>query len=247
MNHLKFWGLVALFAFVGCKDQSIIPDQIVGVRYANYTQWIYKEPGSKKKEDQVALVYGLEEVTAIDTKEISIQEGKEEKKEVYLKLKTVDNKEGYAVASGFAEAVYFILDGNLDAFVKPTLTSSTKGKVSRGSYCLLKETIGEFSKVDCKETVLQAGTNKLNDIYNVWVSNKETSLSNDPLLGETVKIMRQSSSDLLKIASQPGATENAKLIENNLKELDKAIEKNDAFIEDATQLKAQFSNIGLGE
>lgn len=247
MNSLKLWGVIAFIAFIGCKEKVEVPDQIVGVRYANYTQWIYKEPGSKKKEDQVALVYGFEEVTAIESKEISTPDGKNEKKDVYLKLKTVDQKEGYAAASGFAEAVYFILDDNLDAFVKPTLTSGTKGKISRASYCLLKETIGEFSKVDCKETVLQEGSSKLNDIYNAWIMNKETSLSNDPLLGETVKILRQASSDLLKISQQPDSADNVKIIENNLKELDKAIEKDDAFHDIASQLKSKFSNYNLGE
>ncbi len=247
MKQFKLIGVMLILGILGCKDKTVVPDQVLGVRYANYDQWIYKEPGSKKKEDQVALVYGFEEVTALESKEISIKEGKEEKKEIYVKLKTVDNKEGYALASNFSEAIFFIVDGNTDAFLKPTLTSGTRGKVSRASYCLLKETIGTFSKVDCKESVLQPNAPKLNDYYNVWIEKKETNVSNDPLLGETTKILRRASSDILKIRTMGQVDESTKLVETNTKELQKALEKNDIFVEDVNSLIQQYSTLFASE
>lgn len=247
MKQIKLLGILLILANLGCKDKAVVPDQILGVRYANYTQWIYKEPGSKKKEDQVALVYGFEEVTALETKEISTNDGKEDKKETFVKLKTVDNKEGYALASNFSEAIYFILDGNTDAFNKPTLTSGTKGKISRASYCLLKETIGTFSKVDCKETILQPNATKLNDYYNVWIEKKDNNLSSDPLLGETSRILRQASSDIIKIRTLGEVDESNKLVELNSKELQKALEKNDLFVDDVNQLIQQYSTLFASE
>ncbi len=77
-------ALLVILTFASCKDKGILPNQTLGLRYSNYTQWIYKEAGSKKKEDQVTLVYGFEEVTALESKEVEVGEGKEKKKEVFF-------------------------------------------------------------------------------------------------------------------------------------------------------------------
>jgi lipoprotein LenA len=241
MKNISRFLVLALFTIVACKDKGSLPEQTLGVRYSNYTQWIYKEAGSKSKDDQVALVYGFEEVTAIDSKEVESGEGKDKKKEIYLKLRTVDNKEGYATASSFSEAIYFVLDNSLDAYLKPTLTSGTKGKLSRASYCLLKEIIGEFAKVDCKESILPPDTSKLNDYYNVWIEYNSPNLSKDPTLGETVKTLRQASTDFAKINPNLPSNELDSLHKSNIKELEKVLEKNDAFTEEVRMLLEKFN------
>ncbi|MCZ8341547.1 MAG: lipoprotein LenA [Leptospira sp.] len=234
-------AFLLVFAFFSCKDKGILPNQTLGLRYSNYTQWIYKEAGSKKKEDQVTLVYGFEEVTALENKEIEVGEGKDKKKETFLLLRTVDNKEGYASTSGFSEAIYFVTENGLDAYLKPTLTSGTKGKLSRGTYCLLQEIIGEFAKVDCKETMLPADGSKLNDFYNVWIEYNSPSLSKDPTLGETVKTLRQASLDFVKINPNLPANELNNLHKSNIKELEKVLEKNDVYAEEVRILLEKFN------
>lgn len=229
--------IVSLFGFLSmsCKQKEPLPEQIQGNRFATYNQWIYSKPNSTKKEDQVALVYIFEEVTALGTEEVEVTEKSEKKKVEYLKLRTVDQKEGYAPSAGFAEAVIFITQDGVDAFIKPTLTSGTRGKLTRGTYCLVKETIGEFSRVDCKESILQEGKVKLDDYWNVWITTVPESISKDPLLGETVKLMRQASLDIIKFNSA-SEEEGAKLRDTIQSAINKAMEKNDIFIEDLQEL-----------
>jgi lipoprotein LenA len=230
---IGYFAVISLLGFlsVNCKAKEPLPEQIQGKRFASYNQWIYSKPDTTKKEDQVALIYIFEEVTALGTEEVEVTEKSEKKKVEYLKLKTVDQKEGYAQSSGFAEAVLFITQDGVDAFVKPTLTSGTKGKLTRGTYCLVKETMGEFSRVDCKESILQEGKFKLDDYWNVWITDSPESISRDPLLGETIKLMRQASLDLVKFNSA-SMEEGDKLRESIQAALNKAMEKNDIFIED---------------
>lgn len=203
MNQFKYLlpFSILFLGMIACKDKADLPEQIQGTRYAAFNQWIYAEPNSKKKEDQVALIYTFEEVTALESKEVEITEGNTKKKVEFLKLETVDKKIGYAPSSGFAEAVVFITADGLDAFLKPTLTAGTKGKISRGSYCLVKETIGEFSRVDCRASVLEDGKSKLEEYWNVWISLSPEFMSRDPLLGETVKLLRQASTDIISLKS----------------------------------------------
>ncbi|WCL49028.1 lipoprotein LenA [Leptospira sp. GIMC2001] len=238
MNKIVITSLM-LALLVICKPSESLPEQIQGVRYASYTQWIYKTPGTTKKEDQVALVYGFEEVTALGAETIEVEEGKTKKSVDYLKVKTVDQKEGYAAASGFAEGIFFVSAPGLDAFLKPTFTAGTKGKVSRGSYCLMKETIGEFSKVDCKETILQPDSLKLEDLYNVWITASPEYVNNDPLLGETTKLLRQASTDYIKL-KDIAPEEAEKLKKSILASLEKAEEKEDLFFDDVRALKQRF-------
>jgi lipoprotein LenA len=234
-KHFFLFLSILGFVFLSCKSKEPLPDQIKGTRFSSFNQWIYSKPNTIKKEDQVALVYGFEEVTALGSEEIEITDKSEKKKVEYLKIRTVDQKEGYAPSSGFVEAIVFIIQDGLDAFIKPTYTAGTKGKLSRGTYCLLKETIGEFSRVDCKEAILPEGKVKLEDYWNVWIAVQTDSTSKDPLLGETIKLMRQASLDMIKLTSASNEDGN-KLRISIQDNLNKALEKEDLFLEDIRNL-----------
>ncbi|RHX87764.1 lipoprotein LenA [Leptospira stimsonii] len=230
-----------LSAFTDCKkeEKKDVP-QILGTRFANYDQWIYKTPGSDKKEDQVSLVYGMEEVTGLETVEVQIPT-KDKKGTIpteYLKVRTVENKEGFAPLKNFSENVYFVLNATDDAFVKPTITANTKGKLKRGMYCLEQEVIGEFSKVTCYDSILEG--DKLVNYYDVWIKTISPNLSKDALLGETIKLLKKASQDLAK-SNTATEEEKSKLLTSATEALKKALAKQDEFSTDINNLATKFS------
>ncbi|AOP32413.1 lipoprotein LenA [Leptospira tipperaryensis] len=231
----------ALLVSNACKkeEKKDVP-QILGTRFANYDQWIYKIPGSDKKEDQVSLVYGMEEVTGLET--VDVQVPTKDKKGMvsatFLKVRTVENKEGYAPVKNFSENVYFVLNASEDAFVKPTITANTKGKLKRGMYCLEQEVIGEFSKVTCYDSILEE--EKLTNYYDVWIKTASPHLSKDALLGETIKLLKKASQELAKYNSAT-EEEKTKILSSATEALKKAASKQDEFSTDITNLASKFN------
>ncbi|MDV6234022.1 lipoprotein LenA [Leptospira ellisii] len=239
MKHVKLFLIlfIALMISIACKKEEKKEVQILGTRFANFDQWIYKNPGSDKKEDQVSLVYGMEEVTGIETVDTEIVSKKGNAVVTFIKVRTVENKEGYAPAKNFSENVYFVLNDSEDAFVKPTITANTKGKLKRGMYCLEQEVIGEFSKVTCYDSILTE--DKLTNYYDVWIKTASASLSKDALLGETVKLLKKSSQELAKF-NAAAEEEKAKILQNATESLKKAAAKQDEFIADINNLASKF-------
>ncbi|RHX94832.1 lipoprotein LenA [Leptospira yasudae] len=240
MKHIKLFLILsfALLIMIGCKKEEKKQEaQILGTRFANFDQWIYKVPGSDKKEDQVSLVYGMEEVTGLETVDAEVATKKGTSTVSFIKVKTVENKEGYAPAKNFSENVYFVLNDSDDAFVKPTITANTKGKLKRGMYCLEQEVIGEFSKVTCYDSILTE--DKLNNYYDVWIKTVSASLSKDALLGETVKLLKKSSQELSRYNSVSDEEKN-KIIQVATESLKKAASKQDEFNADINTLAAKF-------
>ncbi|ALO24389.1 MULTISPECIES: lipoprotein LenA [Leptospira] len=232
--------LILSFALlmIGCKKEEKKPEaQILGTRFANFDQWIYKVPGSEKKEDQVSLVYGMEEVTGLETVDMEVTTKKGNSTVTFIKVKTVENKEGYAPIKNFSENVYFVLNDSDDAFVKPTITANTKGKLKRGMYCLEQEVIREFSKVTCYDSILTE--DKLNNYYDVWIKTVSVSLSKDALLGETVKLLKKSSQELAKYNSASDEEKN-KILQVATESLKKAAAKQDEFTADVNALAGKF-------
>ncbi|MCG6166242.1 lipoprotein LenA [Leptospira sp. FAT2] len=240
MKQIKFFLLLsfALLIMIGCKKEEKKQEaQILGTRFANFDQWIYKVPGSDKKEDQVSLVYGMEEVTGLETVDAEVATKKGTSTVTFIKVKTVENKEGYAPVKNFSENVYFVLNDSDDAFVKPTITANTKGKLKRGMYCLEQEVIGEFSKVTCYDSILTE--DKLSNYYDVWIKTVSASLSKDALLGETVKLLKKSSQELSRYNSVSDEEKN-KIIQVATESLKKAALKQDEFNADVNTLAAKF-------
>ncbi|WP_061209417.1 lipoprotein LenA [Leptospira borgpetersenii] len=232
--------LILSFALlmIGCKKEEKKPEaQILGTRFANFDQWIYKVPGSEKKEDQVSLVYGMEEVTGLETVDMEVTTKKGNSTVTFIKVKTVENKEGYAPIKNFSENVYFVLNDSDDAFVKPTITANTKGKLKRGMYCFEQEVIREFSKVTCYDSILTE--DKLNNYYDVWIKTVSVSLSKDALLGETVKLLKKSSQELAKYNSASDEEKN-KILQVATESLKKAAAKQDEFTADVNALAGKF-------
>ncbi|TGL66150.1 lipoprotein LenA [Leptospira kmetyi] len=240
MKSIKLFLILSLviLMMVGCKKEEKKPEaQILGTRFANFDQWIYKVPGSEKKEDQVSLVYGMEEVTGLETVDAEVTTKKGTSTVTFIKVKTVENKEGYAPVKNFSENVYFVLNDSDDAFVKPTITANTKGKLKRGMYCLEQEVIGEFSKVTCYDSILTE--DKLNNYYDVWIKTVSASLSKDALLGETVKLLKKSSQELAKYNSASDEEKN-KILQVATESLKKAASKQDEFAADVNTLAGKF-------
>ncbi|EKR74908.1 lipoprotein LenA [Leptospira noguchii] len=243
MKHIKLFLILSflLLIMIGCKKEEKKQEaQILGNRYANFDQWIYKVPGSDKKEDQVSLVYGMEEVTGLENIDTEVTTKKGTSTVTYIKVKTVENKEGFAPAKNFSENVYFVLNDADDAFVKPTITANTKGKLKRGMYCLEQEVIQEFSKVTCYDSILTE--DKLNNYYDVWIKTISTSLSKDPLLGETVKLLKKSSQELARYNSVSDEEKN-KILQVATESLKKAAAKQDEFNTDINNLAGKFGII----
>ncbi|XDD50254.1 lipoprotein LenA [Leptospira sp. WS92.C1] len=243
MKYVKIFLILsfALLMINACKkEEKKEITQILGTRFANYDQWIYKNPGTDKKEDQVTLVYGMEEVTGLETVDVQVPT-KDKKGTIsvtFLKVRTVENKEGFAPVKNFSENVYFVLTESEDAFVKPTITANTKGKLKRGMYCLEQEIIGEFSKVTCYDSILV--DDKLTNYYDVWIKTASPHLSKDALLGETIKLLKKASQDLVKYNSA-AEEEKTKILTSATEALKKAASKQDEFLVDINNLASKYS------
>lgn len=210
--------LIILILFFGdCKEKKKEHDsQILGTRYSRSDQFIHARAGSLKKEDRVALVYALEEVT--------VQEKLEEGGKEYYKLTTVTGKQGYAPVGSFSEAVLFVVGDGIVAFRRPTLTAGTKGKLSPGAFCFIREIQGEWANADCMSAYLKDLT--LEDWPDVWLQYADEKFSKNPLLGETVLLMREALKIMGKADKNPADRER---FYNEAKEkLNKALEKQDA-------------------
>ena len=231
-----FLIILIIFVFSFCKPKSKNgEEQIIGLRYSKYKQNIYKEIGSTKKEDIVSFLYDFEEVNVIDK---VMKDDKE-----YFKLVTVDKKNGYGLASNFAETVFFITKSGLDAFNKPSLTSGTKGKIIAGAVCLQKEIQAEWSNVDC----LSANFNniKLEDWYNVWIQNTDEKISKDPLLGETSLLIREGIKLFIKSNLAKDEVQKLKLFEESKKSFSKAKDKVDIFSSAIDDLMLKFEMLDI--
>ncbi|MBP9885294.1 MAG: lipoprotein LenA [Leptospiraceae bacterium] len=209
--------LLTLPFLVQCKQKLTVPEvQILGTRYSKIDQHISSVIGSQKKEHRVSLVYALEEVNVLE--KIS-QDNKD-----YYKLSTVTGKEGYSLASNFAEGVLFVVKEGLSAFRKPTLTAGTKGKFDLGSICFVKEIQGEWANVDCLTATVRDG--QVEDWFDVWIQTTDDRLSKDPLLGQTALLLRDGYKLINKANKLSGSTRDKLLLDARDK-LMKANEKED--------------------
>ncbi|MFB5650378.1 lipoprotein LenA [Leptospira wolffii] len=231
---------ILLFGF--CKKQEEAPvAQIVGTKYSAWNQWIYKKPGTAEKTDQVSLVYGNEEVTGLELVNHESTDAKGNKTSAeYLKMKTVDGKEGFALAKNFFDDVIFIIAEGDSVYAKNSLTSPTKGKLEKGMSCFESEANGDFAKVRCSASILKGG--KLNSFYEVWIQTSSPNLSrisSNPLLADSIRNLKTASDKILEAEK---ATEPAK--QDELKKaaaaaLKTVVEKGDQFQEDATNLATE--------
>ncbi|TGK11739.1 lipoprotein LenA [Leptospira fletcheri] len=240
--NIKNFLTVAIIAFLfsACKkEQPSQQSQIVGTKYSGWDQWIYKKPGTASKAEQVTLVYGMEEVTGLEvvTHEETDKKGNKKVTE-YLKLKTVDNKEGFAPVKNFFDAILFVVGEGGQAFAKNSLTSPSKGKLQRGMYCLEIEESGEFAKVKCYESIVKGG--KLADLHDVWIQPASPSLSRDPLLGDTLRNLRSASTKLLEAAKMQDTTKQEQLKSEAAKALKSVVEKGDQFLDDANSIATEY-------
>ncbi|EQA44640.1 putative lipoprotein [Leptospira broomii serovar Hurstbridge str. 5399] len=239
-NILSALVVFSIFTLVGCKKE--VPsqqNQIVGTKYSGWDQWIYKNPGSTSKADQASLVYGMEEVSGIEivTREETDKKGNKIVTE-YLKLKTVDNKEGFAPAKNFFDAILFVVSEGDQTFAKNSLTSPSKGKLQRGMYCLEVEASGDFAKVRCYGSIVKGG--KLTDIMDVWIQPASPNISKDPLLGDTLRNLRSASAKLIESAKTSETAKQEELKSSAAKLLKSVAEKGDQFLEDANSMATEY-------
>ncbi|MBK8394297.1 MAG: lipoprotein LenA [Leptospiraceae bacterium] len=233
MRNRKIIFLIILSLLLFCKDKPKEPEaQILGTRYSKIDQHIFSEIGSSKKDQRVSLIYALEEVTVLD--KIS-----HEKKD-YYKLSTVTGKEGYAQATNFSEAVYFISKEGLSAFRKPTLTAGTKGKFAIGAICFVKEVQGEWANVDCITSSVKDGL--VEDWYDVWIQTSDDRLSKDPLLGQTALLLREAYKIINK-ANKLSGSDRDKLMIVAKDKLMKANEKEDLLQPTVLSVLAKYGMI----
>lgn len=222
MIKLVYFTIFFLFVF-SCKKKadSTAPENLnspnyLGTRYALWTNYITSTPGAKDAKDRTALVYRFEEATLLEKVE---QDGKK-----YLKLRTVEGKEGFAEEKIYTEAIYVVTTSGLPAFRKPTLTAGTKGNVDAGSYCIAKEIQGEWANVNCLTAKVSPNYSGYEDWYDVWIQTTDPKIVVDPLLNETAGIYRDSL-DLIKKINK--GERNEKINKELQEKLTKAYEKND--------------------
>lgn len=234
--------MVAILALVSCKKKEEAPvAQIIGTKYSGWNQWVYSKPGSTEKADQVSLVYGSEEVTGVELVSHESTDSKGNKSTAeYLKVKTVDGKEGFALAKNFYDDIIFIVAEGDTAYAKNSLTSPSKGKLERGMSCFESESNGDFAKVRCSASILKGG--KLASLYEVWIQTTSPNISrisSNPLLADSVRNLKTASDKILEAEK---ATDPAKIDE--LKKaaaaaLKTVVEKGDQFLEDANALATE--------
>lgn len=177
------------------EEKKVEEKQVLGSRYPDGNIWIYSQPGSKKKEDKIALIYDLEEVEGLE-----IAKGDDGKD--YLKMKTSTGKIGYGIASRFVEAVYFTINPTVMAYKKPTLTAPTAGKLDISALCYVKTFQGEWVNANCYSAKTEFGQ-KPETFYNVWLQTSDNGLSKDPLLGQSALNIHKSRKLIAKISDDP--------------------------------------------
>ncbi|PJZ71068.1 lipoprotein LenA [Leptospira perolatii] len=244
MQLRKNFAILALIAVCGfillCKkEEKPVVAQIVGTKYSNFDQWIYKKAGTADKAEQVELVYGMEEVTGLEIVPFETTDAKGNKSQAdYLKLKTVSNKEGFALLKNFSDAVLFVTVDGDTSFAKPSITSPSKGKLIRGMYCLENEVNGEFSNVNCYGSIIKNG--KIENYYKVWIQPNSPNISKDPLLGDTVKNLRKASMALEKFAKSTDPAEQQKLQATATEALKLVVSKADQFLDAANAIATEY-------
>ncbi|MCB1158429.1 MAG: lipoprotein LenA [Leptospiraceae bacterium] len=242
MKKILLLFISLLIVVSSCKkkeeENKVDNTQILGKRYPDGNVFITSVPGSTKKQDRVALVYDLEEVTGLEIK----SEGNKE----YLKLKTVTGKEGYAPLDRFVEVVYFAVGDGITAFLKPTLTAPTKGKMDKGALCYIKETLSEWGRATCYSAKLTFGEVP-ETYYNVWIQLSDPGLSKDPMLGQTALTIRNATKVIAKAMKTENPEEAAKLRKEAKETLNKAIEKEDVFKAYAQELLAKLEPLEGGQ
>ncbi len=236
---LAIFVAMAILIFAACKkkEEAVVP-QIIGTKYSGWDQYIYAAPGSTAKTGAI-LVYGNEEVTGLEIVPHETTDSKGNKTSTeYLKIKTIDGKEGYGPLKNFFDAVLFIVaDGDL-VFAKNSLTSPSKGKLERGMSCFEIEANGEFSKVRCNASILKSG--KLNSFYDVWLQTNSPNISRDPLLGDSIRNLKAASNKLLELEKTTDPAKQEEIKATAAKALKLVAEKADQFSEDANALATEY-------
>ncbi|PJZ78072.1 lipoprotein LenA [Leptospira neocaledonica] len=232
--------MLAILFLAACKKQEEAPTaQIIGTKYSGWDQWIYKKPGTTEKSEQLTIVYGNEEVTGLEIVNHESTDSKGVKTTAeYIKVRTVDGKEGYAALKNFFDAVLFVIADGAQAFAKNSLTSPSKGKLERGMSCFELEASGDFSKVRCYAAIIKGG--KLNNLYDVWIQPDSPSISKDPLLGDSIRNLKTASNKLIEAEKATDPAKQEELKTAAAKALKAVAEKGDAYLEDANTLASEY-------
>ncbi|TGK09215.1 lipoprotein LenA [Leptospira selangorensis] len=221
------------------KKEEAPVTQIVGTKYSGGDQHIYKNPGTREKSDQVTLVYEFEEVNGLEIVPFEVTDAKGKKTVTeYLKLRTVDGKEGFALLKNFYDAVLFVVGDGDTAFAKNSLTSPSKGKLEKGMSCFESEASGEFSKVRCNGSILKGG--KLNNLHDIWIQPVSSNISRDPLLGDSVRNLKAASLKLLELSKTTDPVKQDELKKAATTALKTVFEKGDIFQGSANSLATEF-------
>ncbi|TGK38034.1 lipoprotein LenA [Leptospira andrefontaineae] len=230
--------ILALLACDKKKEETPIA-QIVGTKYSGGDQYVYKKPGTKEKSEQVTLVYENEEVNGLEIVPFEFTDAKGNKTVTdYLKLKTVDGKEGFALLKNFYDAVLFVVGDGDTAFAKNSLTSPSKGKLEKGMSCFESEASGEFSKVRCSGSILKGG--KLNNLHDIWIQPVSSNISRDPLLGDSVRNLKAASLKLIELNKTTDLAKQEELKKGATAALKTVFEKGDIFQESVNSLATEF-------
>ncbi|MGJ4787468.1 lipoprotein LenA [Leptospira koniambonensis] len=232
--------VLALLLFVACKKQEEAPvAQVIGTKYSGWDQWIYKKPGTTDKAEQLTLVYGNEEVSGLEVVNHESTDAKGVKTSVeYLKVKTVDGKEGYGLSKNFFDAVLFVVGPGDNAFAKNSLTSPSKGKLEKGMSCFELEASGDFSKVRCYASIVKAG--KLETLYDVWIQGASSNISRDPILGDSIRNLKSASNKLIEASKSTDPAKQEELKTAAAKALKSVAEKGDVYLEDANTIASEY-------
>ncbi|WP_367898175.1 lipoprotein LenA [Leptospira sp. WS58.C1] len=233
--------ILVLLALIACdkKKEETPVAQIVGTKYSGWDQWVYKKPGTTEKSEQVTLVYGNEEVNGLEIVSHESTDAKGNKTVTeYLKLKTVDGKEGYGLLKNFFDAVLFIVGDGDTAFAKNSLTSPSKGKLEKGMSCFESEASGEFSKVRCNGSIVKAG--KLNNLHDVWIQGASSNISRDPLLGDSIRNLKLASSKLIESDKTSDPAKQEELKKAAASALKTVVEKGDVYSESANTIANEY-------
>lgn len=233
--------IFTILALLACdkKKEEAPVEQILGTKYSGGDQYVYKNPGTREKSEQVTLVYEFEEVNGLEivSHESTDPKGKKTVTE-YLKLRTVDGKEGFGLLKNFYDAVLFVVGDGDTAFAKNSLTSPSKGKLEKGMSCFESEASGEFSKVRCYGSIVKGG--KLNNLYDIWIQPVSSNISRDPLLGDSVRNLKTASLKLIELNKTTDPAKQEELKKSASTALKTVSEKGDIYQESANSIATEF-------
>ncbi|MEI7013344.1 lipoprotein LenA [Leptospira licerasiae] len=233
--------IFTIFVLLACdkKKEDAPVEQIIGTKYSGSDQYVYKKPGTREKSEQVTLIYEFEEVNGLEIVPYESTDSKGNKSVTeYLKLKTVDGKEGFGLLKNFYDAVLFVVADGDTAFAKNSLTSPSKGKLEKGMSCFESEASGEFAKVRCNGSIVKAG--KLNNLHDIWIQPISSNISKDPLLGDSIRNLKAASLKLIELSKTTDPVKQEELKKSATAALKTVFDKGDIYQGSANSIATEF-------